>query len=165
MMSFFEANIWPLRNKLYRLAYSWTMDRATAQDAVQEVLSKAWERRISLQNMDNPTGWMVKCLKTESLKHFKHVKKMQLGEVEDSLETIQEPEDHSASLQKALAFLQKLPEKQRDVFHLREIEGLTYEEIAEFLKLPLEQVKVSLHRARKKLKAYLMNYQHEKPKR
>ncbi len=164
-MSFFEANIWPLRNKLYRLAYSWTKDKAAAQDAVQEVLSKAWERRLSLQNMDNPTGWMVKCLKTESLKHFKHVKKMQFGDVEDSIVTPQETEDYSVYLSRALAFLQNLPEKQRDVFHLREIEGLTYEEIAEFLCLPLEQVKVNLHRARKKLKAHLMNYHHEKPKR
>ncbi|WP_114751586.1 RNA polymerase sigma factor [Pleomorphovibrio marinus] len=161
MMSFFEAHIWPLRQKLYRLAYGWTKNKAASQDAVQEVLTKAWERRRSLQEMDNPTGWVVKCLKTESLRHFRHMRKMQLGEIADSIALPQEEgEDHSKSIKQVLAFMEKLPEKQKEVFQLREIEGLTYDEIAHFMDIPLEQVKVNLHRARIKLKAHLINYRH-----
>ena len=46
-------------------------------------------------------------------------------------------------------FMQELPEKQRLVMHLRDIEELSYEEISDTLSISLEQVKVNLHRARK----------------
>ena len=49
-------------------------------------------------------------------------------------------------------FLIPLPEIQRDVFHLRDVEGKSYQEIAEALQLSEEQVKVYLFRARQKIR-------------
>jgi RNA polymerase sigma factor (sigma-70 family) len=51
--------------------------------------------------------------------------------------------------------LDKLSEKQKVVFVLREIEGLSYKEITEQLDIELNQVKTDLHRARKYLRAEL----------
>ena len=51
--------------------------------------------------------------------------------------------------------MQELPEKQRLVMHLRDIEELSYEEIAEVLNISLDQVKVNLHRARKSIREQL----------
>ena len=59
-------------------------------------------------------------------------------------------------------FLESIPEKQREIFQLREVEGLTYEEIAEYLEISMDQVKVNLHRARKTLKEYLLEQRNEK---
>jgi RNA polymerase sigma-70 factor (ECF subfamily) len=53
--------------------------------------------------------------------------------------------------------MQQLPEKQRLVMHLRDIEELSYEEIASVLDISLDQVKVSLHRARKSVREKLLN--------
>ena len=52
-------------------------------------------------------------------------------------------------------FMEDLPEKQRLVMHLRDIEELSYEEIAQVLDISLDQVKVNLHRARKAVRMQL----------
>jgi RNA polymerase sigma-70 factor (ECF subfamily) len=49
-----------------------------------------------------------------------------------------------------------LPDKQRDIMHLRDIEGLSYQEIADALSIPLDQVKVYLFRARKTVREGLV---------
>jgi RNA polymerase sigma-70 factor (ECF subfamily) len=58
--------------------------------------------------------------------------------------------------------LETLPEKQREIFQLREVEGLMYEEIGEYLEISLEQVKVNLYRARKTLREFLMQKKNER---
>jgi RNA polymerase sigma-70 factor (ECF subfamily) len=51
--------------------------------------------------------------------------------------------------------LMELPEKQREVYHLREVEDHTYQEISEILDLNMNEVKVSLHRARTRIREKL----------
>ncbi|XHC46695.1 RNA polymerase sigma factor [Cyclobacterium xiamenense] len=158
MSTFFEAKIWPLRNRLYRMAYLRTKDRDAANDAVQEAFSKAWVHREGLEQMDNPEGWMVKTLKNEVLQQFRGAGRTE--PLEDQGQAIPEatPESPEAgdTVKLVFRFLEDLPEKQREVFELREVEGLTYEEIASYLEISVEQVKVNLHRARKKLREFLL---------
>jgi RNA polymerase sigma-70 factor (ECF subfamily) len=56
------------------------------------------------------------------------------------------------------ALMQRLPEKQRLVMHLRDVEEMAYEEIAKTLDISLDQVKVNLHRARKTIRQSLLTY-------
>lgn len=155
MKTFFEATIWPLRSKLYRMAYLWLKDRDEAEDAVQEALEKAWTEREQLQKSDNPTGWMVRVVKNQSLLKIREKRRWtELGET-DIPAIDNEENDHTASVKAVFGFLSRLPEKQQEVFLLREVEGLTYEEISEYLNLSMEQVKVSLFRARKNLQKFV----------
>jgi RNA polymerase sigma factor (sigma-70 family) len=158
MNSFFETHIWPLRGKLFRMVFLWTKNRDLAEDALQNVFEKTVERQTELQSHPNLTGWMVKSLKNEVLMH--HRKNHRL----DGLEEIQEQAaEESNSLESEeshrLIFdlVNKLPEKQREIFHLREIEELSYEEIPIHMEISLDQVKVNLHRARKTLREKLIN--------
>lgn len=138
------------------MAYLWVKDQALANDLLQQVFEKAWNQRNDLQQMDNPTGWMVRTLKNESLQHFRISKKMEaLDNLELEATAEEESEEQSKRVALVFKFLEKLPEKQREIFHLREVEGLTYEEIADYLEISLEQVKVNLFRARQQLKTYL----------
>ncbi len=140
------------------MAYLRTKDRDAANDAVQEVFSKAWEHRHSLERMENPVGWTVKTLKNQVLQQFRTESRMEpLGNQEETVqeEPVESQED-SQSVKLVFRFLDDLPAKQREVFELREVEGLTYDEIAGYLEIPPEQVKVNLHRARKKLREFLM---------
>ena len=137
------------------MAYLWLKDRDEAEDAVQEALEKAWTEREKLQKSDNPTGWMVKVVKNQSLSKIREKKRWtELGEM-DIPAINNEENDHTASIKAVFGFLSRLPEKQREVFLLREVEGLTYEEISEYLNLSMEQVKVSLFRARKNLQKFV----------
>ncbi len=157
MKTFFEAHIWSLKSKLYRMAYLWVKDKEVANDVLQQVFEKAWLQRNELQKMNNPTGWMVRSLKNEALQHFRASKKLEpLGDLEFEEEVMPNHEVASEQLKLVFKFLERLPEKQREVFQLREVEGLTYEEIAEYLEISIDQVKVSIHRARKSLRDYLM---------
>ena len=160
MKTFFEANIWPLRNQLYRMAYHWLKNRSEAEDAVQEALEKAWSSREMLQKLDNPTGWMIRVVKNQSLQKIREHKRWAvLGEGEDLPETEDLPlEDSRPALHLVFRFLKELHEKQQETFQLREVEGLTYEEISEYLEISMEQVKVNLFRARKSLQMFLLKH-------
>src|SRR5690606_21859994 len=157
MKTFFEASIWPLRNKLYRMAFLWLKNRDEAEEAVQEAMEKAWCNREELQKMDNPAGWLVKVVKNFSLQKIReHKRWVVLGEEVDLPDLPEAPvPENTGAMELVFGFLKELPLKQQEVFHLREVEGLTYREISEYLEIPLEQVKVNLFRARKNLQLYL----------
>lgn len=156
MKSFFETTIWPLKSKLYRLAYLWVKDRDVARDLVQEVFEKSLKNEGHLVEMKNPVGWVVRCLKNESLQHHRMNKKFESLENRELHVEEEEKFDIEYDVKRVFHFLDSLPEKQREVFHLREVEGLTYEEIGDYLDISLDQVKVSLFRARRKLKELLL---------
>ncbi|WP_209332445.1 RNA polymerase sigma factor [Lunatimonas salinarum] len=162
MNSFFENQIWPLRSKLYRLAYLWVKDRALAEDVLQTVFEKALTKEDPLKQVQNPIGWMVRALKHESLYQLKLQRRTSGLE---GIELTEVPPIEELTDQKVkwvMRFIQSLPEKQQEVFQLREVEGLTYAEIADYLEVPIEQVKVNLHRARKTLREILIKTKYGK---
>jgi RNA polymerase sigma-70 factor (ECF subfamily) len=157
MKSFFEAHIWPQRGKLYRLAFSWVKDRALAEDVLQNVFEKSFARQKELSNHANLSGWLVLSLKNEVLTHFRQNKKIDaLEDANQFCADEPQPEDINESIQKIMLLLNELPERQRDIFQLREVEGLDYEEIATHLDISLDQVKVNLHRARKRIRELMI---------
>ncbi|MEB2776103.1 sigma-70 family RNA polymerase sigma factor [Algoriphagus sp. D3-2-R+10] len=158
MKSFFEAHIWPQRGRLYRLGYLWVRDRSLTEDMLQNVFEKSFEREDELRNHPNLAGWLVKSLKNEVLIHFRQTKRL------DSLDGLEElkmeesaSEDTKDSVRQVMNLVKGLPLRQQEIFHLREVEGLSYEEITEHLDISLEQVKVNLHRARKSIRERMLN--------
>lgn len=159
MKSFFESQLWPLKNRLYRFAIVWLKDRDQAQDAVQETMTKGFIQQDYLATIKNPTGWMVKTLKNEALQQIREAGRWEgmerIGDLpmeEDAMV------DFSQKTKMVFRFIEKLPERQKEIFFLREVEGLTHKEMATYLEMNEGQVKVELHRARKKLKSFLENY-------
>lgn len=147
-----------MRGKLFRLVYLWIKDRSLAEDVLQNVFEKSVERQTELQSHPNLTGWMIKCLKNEVLMH--HRKNHRL----DGLEEIKEPATEASNALESdeshrliFGLVANLPEKQREIFHLREVEEMSYEEISTHMEISLDQVKVNLHRARKTLREKLIN--------
>ena len=158
MTSFFEAHIWPQKGKLFRLAYGWVRDRALAEDVLQNVFEKSVTREKELKNHPNVAAWLVTSLKNEVLMHYRQNQKIDsLDNLEKSAPEDSEEQDTSRSVEKVLKLLSELPVKQREVFQLREVEGLNYEEIAGYLEISLDQVKVNLHRARKSIRVKMLN--------
>ncbi|MBR9774029.1 MAG: RNA polymerase sigma factor [Cytophagales bacterium] len=159
MKSFFESHLWPLKNRLFRFALLWLKDRDKAQDAVQDTMYKGFMQQDYLATIQNPTGWMVKTLKHEALQQIREAGRWgALEEIGDlPLEEV-EAVDLSMKTNMVFKFIEKLPERQKEIFFLREVEGLTHKEMATYLELNEGQVKVELHRARKKLKSFLENY-------
>ncbi|MEB2784625.1 RNA polymerase sigma factor [Algoriphagus persicinus] len=158
MKSFFEAHIWPQRGRLYRLGYLWVRDRSLAEDLLQNVFEKSFEREDELRDHPNLAGWLVKSLKNEVLVYFRQNKKLEsLDGLEELKMEESASEDTIDSVRQVMNLVKGLPVRQQEIFHLREVEGLSYEEITEHLDISLEQVKVNLHRARKSIRERMLN--------
>ncbi|XKH49493.1 sigma-70 family RNA polymerase sigma factor [Chryseomicrobium palamuruense] len=129
-----------------------------AEDLTQETFVRA---TISLHTYEGEEAraWLFKVARNVYLDEWRKRKKRQgswLGAVFRQQEMISpdgKPEDlllQSEQAEEANALLAFLPEQYRTILYLREYEEFTYEEIAEAMQLSLDQVKVSLHRARKR---------------
>lgn len=148
-----------LKNRLYRFAILWLKDRDKAQDAVQDTMYKGFINQEYLATISNPTGWMVKTLKHEALQQIREAGKWEtMDDVGDLAMEVSPEVDFSRKTKMVFKFIEKLPERQKEIFFLREVEGLTHKEMATYLEINEGQVKVELHRARKKLKSFLENY-------
>ncbi|WP_057939569.1 RNA polymerase sigma factor [Algoriphagus resistens] len=158
MKSFFEAHIWPQRGRLYRLGYLWVRDRSLAEDLLQNVFEKSFGREHELRDHPNLAGWLVKSLKNEVLMHLRQTQKLaSLEGLEDLKTEDSTTEDIKDSVRQVMNLVKGLPLRQQEIFHLREVEGMSYEEICEHLDISLEQVKVNLHRARKSIRERMLN--------
>jgi RNA polymerase sigma-70 factor (ECF subfamily) len=152
----FQAYIYPIRHKLYRFALKITGDRHDAEDIVQDVMEKVWKNSAeSDHNMINWEAWCMTLTKNQSLDKTRSLSKrrtLPLAENEafesTSPSLIREIEMQDLTT-RVKQMMQVLPEKQRLVMHLRDVEELSYEEITQALGLSLDQVKVNLFRARK----------------
>ncbi len=90
--------------------------------------------------------------------HFRQSKKLESLEGLEELKVEESTsEETTDSVRQVMNLVKNLPLRQQEIFHLREVEGLSYEEIAEHLDISLEQVKVNLHRARKSIRERMLN--------
>lgn len=147
-----------MRGRLYRLVYLWIKDQSLAEDALQNVFEKSMNRQNELQTHPNLMGWMVKSLRNEVLMHHRKNDRLQtLEEYDEPAEAPVEIPETGESHRLVFELVGSLPQKQRDIFLLREVEEMTYEEISTHLEISIDQVKVNLHRARKTLREKLIN--------
>ena len=159
----FKNTVLPVKNKLYRFALRYLGNEDEAKDVVQEVLIKAWDRREEIQVYKSIEAWCMRLTKNLSLNKLKsgHYSKTQVLDGHDQYQSAQDTpydsmETHD-TLDRIQLLLQRLPEKQRQVLELRDIEGFTYQEISDMLEMELNQVKVNLFRARQTLKKQLIS--------
>lgn len=151
-----------MKNKLYRFALNIVRDEELAKDVVQECLIKVWEKRSDVDQIQNLEAWCMQITRNKALDKLrsKHVKKTDLFEVEfdtrkerDTPFVVTEREDLMSRIKD---LIEALPSRQREVMQLRDIEGLSYKEVAENLDIDINLVKTNLFRARRKLKESLM---------
>jgi len=154
----FRNDVLPLKNELFRLALRITLNRAEAEDIVQDTLIKVWNRRYEWETIDSIEAFSLTVCRNLSLDRIKKKENNN-----DSLEDVKvaEPlassnpqdrmiEEDKISLVKQI--VDALPEKQRSCMQLRDFEGKSYKEIAEILEISEEQVKVNIFRARQTVK-------------
>ena len=150
----------PITDKMYRYALSILDDRDTAHDVVQECLVKIWKNRSKLPQIKNFDSWAMRIIRNQCYDWVKVNRYSLVTDKDITRDDIVEIErlsaDHDTVYNDQVNWLQKvldsLPQKQKEIYHLREVEEMTYQDIAEVLSLNLSEVKVSLHRARQKIK-------------
>lgn len=138
---------------LYRFILKMTKDQDLANDITQEAYMKLWEHLETVE-AGKAKSWLFTTARNTMLNQLKRNKKM------ESMESMHfnEPyaNQHNYEMKELLdKSLSRLPEVQRSIILLRDLEGYDYREIGEILHLSESQVKVYLFRGRQKIKELL----------
>ena len=158
------------QNKVFTLCVHMMGSREEAEDMAQEAFLKAWRSLDSFHGESSFATWMHRLTTNLCLDHLRKQTRRQNVSVAVSLDdeeaTLPEPVDHSgdpheelerAERQRALTKgLQELPEHYRRPLVMREVSGMSYQEIADALKLDLGTVKSRIARAREALRKILL---------
>ena len=133
-----------------------------AKDVVQEVLIRVWNGREQMHTIENMEAWCMRIAKNLSLdklranhrKGTESLDKIFYLQVTDKTPDVRI--ELGESMQHVRQLIAALPKKQRQIIHLRDVEGYTYNEICEIMEIDMNQVKVNLFRARNFVKEKLM---------
>lgn len=152
----FRKDILPLKDKLFRLALRITFNRAEAEDVVQETLIRVWNKRDDWRQFGSIEAYCLTVARNLAIDRSQR-KDAQTIELTSEVEEVSEKTPYDQLVDKERMrlihqLINKLPEKQRLIMQLRDIEGKSYKEIAVVLHLTEEQVKVNLFRARQKVR-------------
>lgn len=153
----FRDDILPLKDKLFRLALRITFDRAEAEDVIQDTMIRVWNKREEWTQFGSIEAYCLTVAKNLAIDRSqkKEAQNVELTPEMEEESEISGPYDQLVNNERMSIIhrlINELPEKQRLIMQLRDIEGESYKEIAKILNLTEEQVKVNLFRARQKVK-------------
>jgi len=154
---YFELTMWPHMRAAYNLARWLVRNDQDAEDIVQESFLKAYKAQESFRGSEAKT-WMLTIVRNTAMDFLRRYKAGMAVPLGDQG---QEPQDHSADPERGLLeesrrdqvhrAISQLEAEFREVIVLREIEGLSYKEIASVLHIPMGTVMSRLSRARNQL--------------
>jgi RNA polymerase sigma-70 factor (ECF subfamily) len=172
----FETEAMPFINLLHNYAYRMTGNQLDADDLVQETYLRAFRFFHKFEKGTNCKAWLFRIMKNLFInkyrKNQKEPGKVDYNDVENFFDSIKSDRIESTDLQEKLFSnlldddmvnaLNSLPDDFKTVVILCDIEGLSYEEIAEFVQCPIGTVRSRLHRGRKLLQQKLLGYAKDK---
>lgn len=168
----FDEEIIPHMDALYNFALRLTTDPNDAEDLVQDTIVKAYRFFSSYEKGTNAKAWMFRILKNSFINNYrKNSKKpsqVDYDEVSSYYESVRAERTETSDLENLMfremmdddlsEALTHLPEDFRTVVLLCDVDGYTYEEIANMLDVPIGTIRSRLHRGRNLLKTELLEY-------
>lgn len=168
----FEREAMPHMDILYNYAVRMTSDPDDASDLVQETFMKAYRFWDKYEKGTNIRAWLFRIMKNSYINRYRKESKepetLDYNEIQNFYNTIRYESADPNDLQEKIfgglldddvaRAIESLPEDFKTVVILCDIEGLSYEEIAEFVDCPIGTVRSRIHRGRKMLREKLMTY-------
>ena len=151
--------------RTFRLAYAIVHHEADARDICQEVWLTVWKQLGTFRGDSRFTTWLHPIVTRRALDHLRKRRRwfdrfLPFDTGDDSVASVSEPAtddnvrgqaEGSETIERVRTALASLPPKHRAVLALRELEGLSYEEIAQATGIPAGTVMSRLHHARRLL--------------
>lgn len=145
--------------RLYRVARRILISHEEAQDSVQEIIIKIWERKEILAGAKNIEAYAMTMIKNHCLDRLKSKQanfirlEDQFADSEDTVEeTLSAQNSIEERLRRVELAINQLTKKQRIIWQLRDVEGYSFEEIEEIMHMQATAVRVTLSRARKAIR-------------
>lgn len=156
----FKSEVLPVKDKLYRFALRLLGDMEDARDIVQEIFLRLWTKRETLSEYRSIEAYAMTMTRNLCLDKLKSAaaRNEGLDESRDMPEhrtpySMTELSDNINIVREAMS---KLPEQQKTIIHMRDVEGCDFDEIADVTGLSLNNVRVCLSRARKQIRDTLI---------
>lgn len=160
----FKTDVLPISNKLMRFALQILQNEEEAKDVLQDVFLKLWQKRDELSAIENLEAFAMRMMRNRCLDMIRARRTVSMEVVRKGSLPAEESHDSdyleladSASMVKRI--IADLPDLQRTVIHLRDIEQLDYEEIAAATEMNVNAIRVNLSRARKKVRDEILKIQ------
>lgn len=147
-----------LKDSAYRYAVSLLHDPILAEDATQDLYEKLWRRRLFIRSSGFRSLVMVS-IRNICLDLLRERERRRQEELPHSLASA--PNEDEELTQMVGKLIASLPEREREVIHLHDCEGLDYDEIAQIIGSSESAARMACSRARQKIKDELikvMNY-------
>ena len=147
------------KDRLFNVLYRMLSSEDEANDLLQETFLRVWQHKMSYDFRFAFSTWIYTIalnLARNELRRRKKIKFLDIFDFADKLAAKEEKKDTSANLKTLLeSEMKRLPEKYKTAFLLRDVDNLSYEEIAQVLAVPLGTVKSRVNRARAILRTRL----------
>lgn len=155
----FLKTVMPFKDKVFRLAKRLLVSTEEAEDATQELYFKLWKNKGKLENYNSVEAFAMTMTKNYCFDRLKSKQASNLKLVhtnyEDKEISLQNKIELNDSINLVHKLIEALPEQQKIVIQLRDIEAYEFEEIAEMLQINQTAVRVTLSRARKTIREQL----------
>ncbi|TYA92219.1 RNA polymerase sigma factor [Seonamhaeicola marinus] len=151
--------VMPFKDKVFRLAKRLLVSTEEAEDATQEVLLKLWNNKAKMSEYKNVEAFSMTMTKNFCFDKLKSKQAQNLKIVHSNYEEKSTPLQKQVELNDSVNWVSKiieeLPEQQRMIVQLRDIEEYDFDEIAKMLEMNNTAVRVALSRARKTIREKL----------
>ena len=159
----FTANVLPLKDKLFRYAKRLLQNHEEAEDLLQEVMMRLWVNREELSRKSSIEAFAMAVTKNLCIDRFrsKQFQASNMGidaadlDMSDMGISPHKRAEQLEAVEMVMKVMDMLPINLKQVVQLRDIEGLSYQEIAEIMSMNINTLKVNLSRARKKIRELL----------
>ncbi|MFI3240642.1 MAG: RNA polymerase sigma factor [Bacteroidales bacterium] len=153
----------PYSVNFYRHAYRMLENSQDAEDVVQEVFEKLWRLKNKLENIKNVEAYGITLTRNICIDRLKSSRyKYDLDETKTDQNLTYEMDDVNSDIYIIKSFVSELPDKQKLVFNLHYFKEFSIEEIEDFTKINIGNIRVLLTRAKKRIKEQFNNYQNRK---
>jgi RNA polymerase sigma-70 factor (ECF subfamily) len=155
----FLSVVMPFKDKLYRLAKRLLVSNEEAEDATQEVLMKLWSKKNKMEGYKSVEAFAMTMTKNFCLDRLKSKQagnlKLVHSNYTDESSSLQRQVEARDSINWVQQIMDELPEQQKMVVQLRDVEQYDYEEIEALLDMKPTAIRVALSRARKTIREKL----------
>lgn len=154
----------PFKDKVFRMAKRLLVSTEEAEDATQEVLLKLWNKNESLDRFSSVEAFTMTMTKNYCLDQLKSKRAGNLQIVHsnytDRQASLQQQLEDTDSLQWVERIINELPEQQRLIIQMRDIEQYEFAEMAKILEMNETAIRVALSRARKTIREIMTKTHH-----
>ena len=149
-----------VKDAAYRYAVALLHDRSEAEDAVQDLYERLWQRRLLLRR-SGFRSLVMTAIRNAALDRLRERERRRCESVDEAVAELVEMDERRDEVALIKRIIARLPDREREVIHLRDVEGMAFEDIAEVVGCSEVAARMAHSRARQKVKdefSKIMNY-------